>query len=205
MKKSTSRPGPGRPSKIEDPVSTIRAEASALIATRGYSATSLQDVASAVGMTKAGLYHYFPTKQALFEAIVLSALQDLQAGARSAIAAQRDHNSKLIAFMVAHARYLEEHNEEYRASFFGRAGDGMEAYSQEQLASRKGYVQILENLLEKGVSEGVMSIDDIPTLARGILGMLNWIARWYRSSGPKTASEIAETYATTLLCGIATQ
>jgi AcrR family transcriptional regulator len=45
-------------------------EATALFAARGYTATSLEDVASATGVTRGAVYHHFGSKQALFEAVL---------------------------------------------------------------------------------------------------------------------------------------
>jgi AcrR family transcriptional regulator len=97
--KKQNRSGPGRPPTITDPFRTICDAASALFAEKGYETASLQDVADAVGVTKAGLYHYFSTKQALFDAIVLNTLEELHETASAAIAAQPDHRSRLIGFM----------------------------------------------------------------------------------------------------------
>lgn len=203
MTKRAPRPGPGRPPSIEAPLPTIRAAAAALFAEKGYEGTSLQDVATAVGVTKAGLYHYFPTKQALYDAIVMGALDDLNAVAAEAIGAQPGHPEQLVAFMRAHAAYFAEHHDIYRAAFFGRAGYEKAGYTDEQLAARKAYVRLLEDLLAAGVRAGSLSVPDVPTFARGILGMLNWMARWYRPDGPQGAAQIAESYARTLLAGIA--
>ena len=204
MIKSENRPGPGRPPTIKNPVRTICDAASSLIAERGYDATTLQDVANSVGVTKAGLYHYFPTKQALFETIVLHTLEELYEAASAAILAQSDHGAKLFAFMIAHATYFSEHGERYRASFFGLGGE-IGNFTSRQLGARKRYTRLLEALLEAGVREGDFTISDIPTLARGILGMLNWMARWFRADGHQTAQQIAESYATVLLNGIGTK
>jgi AcrR family transcriptional regulator len=64
--------------------------AAGLFARRGYAKTSLQDVADAVGLSKAGLLHHFPSKDALHEAVlahadalgqrVLAAVRSLPAG-----------------------------------------------------------------------------------------------------------------------------
>lgn len=203
MKKKNIRTGPGRPPTINDPHLAIRRAAAALFAGRGFESTSLQDVATAVGVTKAGLYHYFPTKRGLFEAIVLGTLQELQDGATAAIAAKANHQDKLIAFMVAHARYFSENGDNYKASFFGHGGGDLSNFTKDQLASRKAYLCLLEGVLEGGVREGTLKVPDIPVVARGILGMLNWMARWYRPDGSQTAPQIAETYAKTILSGIA--
>ena len=65
--------------------------AAALFARRGFAKTSVQDVAAAVGLSKAGLLHHFPSKDALYEAVlaqadtfgkqVLDEVRDLPAGA----------------------------------------------------------------------------------------------------------------------------
>jgi AcrR family transcriptional regulator len=55
----------GRPPKMEAPRERILAEATRLFSRAGYEATSLQEVAAAVGITKAAVYHYFPTKQVM--------------------------------------------------------------------------------------------------------------------------------------------
>ena len=47
--------------------------AAALFARRGFAKTSVQDVADAVGLSKAGLLHHFPSKEALYEAVVAQA------------------------------------------------------------------------------------------------------------------------------------
>lgn len=199
-KKNRSRLG--RPPTIKDPVRTICDAAASLIAEKGYDTTSLQDVANAVGVTKAGLYHYFPTKQALFETIVLDTLEELYRDASAAIVAETDHRAKLTSFMSAHAAYFSEHGERYRASFFGRSGDELANYTPQQVAARKAYTRLLEELLENGVRDNAFVVSDIPTFARGILGMLNWMARWYRADGPQTAPQIAESYAKTILAGL---
>lgn len=46
-----------------------------LFEANGYAATSIEDIATAVGLTKGALYHHFPTKAALFEAVIVD-IQD---------------------------------------------------------------------------------------------------------------------------------
>ncbi|WP_417720810.1 TetR/AcrR family transcriptional regulator [Salipiger sp.] len=202
MAQGRPRSSPGRPPTIEDPQGTIRLAAARLFAENGYGVTSLQDVAGAVGMTKAGLYHYFPTKQALFDAIVLSTLTDLIRGAEAVLADTAPAPDKLRRFMLAHAGFFAAHGDRYKASFFGSPGLSTAAFTGEQLALRRAYVRILETLIEDGTRSGALQVDDVPVLARGILGMLNWMARWYRPDGPKPATEIAGTYADIVLAGI---
>jgi len=53
--------------QIED---IILDRAAALFARRGYAKTSVQEVADAVGLSKAGLLHHFPSKEALHQAVL---------------------------------------------------------------------------------------------------------------------------------------
>lgn len=203
MKNNTTHSGPGRPPNIKDPSRTICNAAAKLIAKNGYDGTSLQDIASMVGMTKAGLYHYFPTKQEIFNEITLTTLDDMRQGVEAAIASRDDIEGKLVGFMTAHASYFDTNRDNYSASFFGRAGDLAGDYTDAQLAKRRAYVQILEDLLRTGTQNGALSVPEIPTFARGILGMLNWLSRWHQVEGTQTAASIAEGYAKAILAGIA--
>jgi AcrR family transcriptional regulator len=202
MKKTKPRPGPGRPSSMDDPHRTICDAAALLFAQKGYDATSLQDVADRVGVTKAGLYYYFPTKDALFDKIVLRVLEEMLETTKAAVATKAGLDQRLTAFMVAHADYFLAHRDTYRSSFFGRTGGRSSDYNAEQLAARRAYVRFLEDILKDGASEGTMKPEDVPTLARGILGMLNWMARWYQPDGAKSPQQIAESYAEILLRGL---
>ncbi|KJQ52495.1 TetR/AcrR family transcriptional regulator [Microbacterium sp. SA39] len=58
--------------------------AAALFARHGFERTSLQQVADAVGYTKAGLLHHFPSKQAIYDAVLL-AVKDQAAGLVSSV------------------------------------------------------------------------------------------------------------------------
>ena len=153
-------------------------------------------------MTKAGLYHYFPTKQSLFDRIVTDTLNDLVDGARVAVGGAEGVDAALGSFMRAHAAFFETNQDRYRASFFGRTGGETSGFTEEQLAARRTYAGILENLLSESVRRGETEIADPKVLARGILGMLNWMARWYRADGKASATEIAAQYSDIVLKGI---
>ncbi|MEI2384684.1 TetR/AcrR family transcriptional regulator [Breoghania sp. JC706] len=199
----TSPSRPGRPSTMRDPRRTICDAAAALFAAKGYDATSLQDVASAVGVTKAGLYHYFATKQDLFDTIVLAVLSDMLDGARARVEGVEAPAERIGAFMAAHAAYFEKNRDHYRAAFIGRGGD-LYVFTPEQMAARRAYTDFLTRILEEGRAAGAFAFDDAPLVARGILGMLNWMTRWYNPGGRKAAEEIAADYARIVLKGIGT-
>lgn len=107
MKIKTS-PTLGRPPTFEAPRETILSEASKLFAVQGYDNTTLQSVAAAVGITKAAIYHYYPTKQAMCDAIVVDLLARLDEYVHRHIETDAPHPVRLKQFMLAHADFFEK-------------------------------------------------------------------------------------------------
>lgn len=191
MAPQTKRDAPGRPPSIDAPRETILMASARLFAEQGYEGTSLQDIASAVKFTKAGLYHYFASKQDIFDQIILKLLADMRARVEEQVAAQTTPADRLYAFMQAHAAFLTENLAEFRTMFGARGGVG-QAYTPDQIAAREAYAGVLLQILREGQATGAFVLDDVAIPAQGILGMLNGMSRWYRPAGPGTASDIAD-------------
>jgi len=81
----------GRPPRDEMPEGERRArilqEAGALFVQRGYAAVSVGDVARAVGVTKAALYHHFPSKDELYTTMMCELLALIAEAMRAIVAA----------------------------------------------------------------------------------------------------------------------
>lgn len=67
---------------------------------RGFAATRVDDIASAAGISKGAVYQYFPTKQAIFEALVRRAVGPLVDEAATAASRRSDDPTKVIAGLV---------------------------------------------------------------------------------------------------------
>jgi len=171
----------------------LRAAAS-LFRQQGYNGTSMQDLAKAVGLTKSSLYHHFPSKDALLleilEATVDRTYPTVQhvAEADSAAAerlrtAIHMHVIELIRDRDNQACFIEE----------GRhlAPDYMETY----LRKRDSYERFFRRILEDGIESGEFVEHDVRLVAMALLGMCNWIVRWYRPDGGRSPEEIASAFA----------
>src|SRR5262249_49338368 len=97
----------GRPPVIENDRDRILDEAAALFARSGYERSSVGDVADAIGATKAAIYHYFDSKQDIYDAIIVRTLTGLAARVRAAVGDSGTAQEKLRRYMTAHATYLE--------------------------------------------------------------------------------------------------
>ena len=179
---------------MEAPRETIIAHAARLFAERGFEQTSLQDVASAVGVSKAAVYHYFRSKQVIYDEIVVGLLEGLHDYVEPLVREEPLVERRVATFMRAHAEYFEANYAGFVALLHGVSGIGAAVGSERQVAVRDRYEGLLRSLLSEGIAAGRFATDDVALTARGILSMLNWMSRWYKPGGPKRAAQVAEHY-----------
>jgi len=84
------------------------ATATDLFAARGYESTSIDDVLGAAGVSRGALYHHFPGKEALFEAVLESVEEELAAGVVAAAAAAPEPRLALQAGSLAWLERLRD-------------------------------------------------------------------------------------------------
>ncbi|MER8953398.1 TetR/AcrR family transcriptional regulator [Mesorhizobium sp. M0833] len=189
----SKKAAPGRPATMQMPRETILTHASRLFAENGYERTALRDVAASVGLSKAAVYHYFPTKQVIYDAIVADLLENLHNHVVEQVGRYTDDRSRLKAFMVAHAEFFERHHSEFITLLHGVSGIGT-AQSSRQVEVRDRYERFLRGLLSEGTISGAFIDCDVAIPARAILSMLNWMSRWFDPRGARRATAFASEY-----------
>lgn len=168
---------------------------------RGFHATSLEDVAASLGVTKPVIYHHLGNKdQVLFEC-VRSGLGELRDAAERARGEQGSGLDRLKAYLRRYAETI--------MSDFGRCiiRTGDEVLNEEtRLRFRELKRQIdtdLRTRIEEAVADGSIVVTDVRTAAFAIAGALNWSARWHRPDGPESAAETAAGLVDLLCAGLA--
>ncbi|WP_038069237.1 TetR/AcrR family transcriptional regulator [Thermus scotoductus] len=178
----------------------ILEEAARLFTERGYEATSVQDLAEALGLSKAALYHHFRSKEEVLYEISLQALEGLRRQGERALS-EPDPKVALLRFMEGHARFFEENR-----PFFVAMLQGLQSLSPEKravtIALRDRYEGKLRSILERGMALGVFRPLDVGLTARAILSLLNWMIRWFRPGGPLRAEEVARFYFDLIIKGL---
>ncbi|RTH04927.1 TetR/AcrR family transcriptional regulator [Thermus scotoductus] len=178
----------------------ILEEAARLFTEKGYEATSVQDLAEALGLSKAALYHHFRSKEEVLYEISLQALEGLCRQGERALS-EPDPKVALLRFMEGHARFFEENR-----PFFVAMLQGLQSLSPEKravtIALRDRYEGMLRSILERGMALGVFRPLDVGLTARAILSLLNWMIRWFRPGGPLRAEEVARFYFDLILKGL---
>lgn len=167
---------------------------------RGFHATSLDDVASSLGVTKRTIYHYLANKdQVLLECVMIGLVQLVQA-AEEARAEPGTGKDRLIKFLE---RYAEINMDD-----FGRCviRTGEESLSSESLPKFRALKREIDNalrtLIEEGQADGSLATGDPKVIAFTVAGALNWLARWYKKEGSKQARDLAKEMVDILIKGI---
>ncbi len=168
-------------------------------ADRGYDQTTMQDLASSLGLATGALYHYFGSKEHLLICICDELMEPLLTRARELALddeAPRDSLRALVHLWVAN---VIEHRDHMRV--FQQERHTIESGSQWRgiRESRKAFERLIEHALEEANATGPGPMSTRLALV-ALLGMVNHTAQWYRPRGRFSAEEIAEGYLSLLLC-----
>ena len=169
---------------------------------KGYDNTSMSDVASAAGLTKAGLYHHISSKESLLYTVLDYGLDLTEAYVIRPLAEISDPLQRLETMIDLHLRLvLEERNLEVTGLL--HECRTLSASDRSRINRRKKeYVRMAAGIIADVTKK--YNVKDVnPKLAAyALLGMLNWTYQWYKTSGSSTREEIVRTFQRIFLQGI---
>jgi AcrR family transcriptional regulator len=171
----------------------IRATSVDLFSQIGYAATSMRQIASAVGIKPASLYNHYASKEELLWEIVQEALSDILKGQEQAFAQNDDTVGKLRAFVRMHATFHAREANVARVVNSNLSGLSARHYK-EAVADRATYERRLRDVLEIGEKEGVFSIQNTKVTSYAILEMGMGISIWYRPDGTFPLEQLADAH-----------
>lgn len=181
----------------------ILAEAVRIFKQKGYHATSVQDIADAVGLQKGSLYHYIASKDELLFKIFERSTGALTQRLQVIIASDNSPIEKLQEAIQAHVIVLCEHLDTYtvylaeRRTLAGRTQSKVRAEAQR-------HAHLLEQIICEGITSGDLHPVDSKMAAHAILGMCNWLYQWYSPKGRLLPQDIARIFADLVIRGMAT-
>lgn len=170
----------------------ILAAAIKLFRSKGYHATSMQDIADEVGLLKGSLYHHIDSKESLMLAVLRRSVRDVSAAVETAVAGQATARMKLRAAIAAEIEAMAKHQDEILiwVSERGRLPSGFAKIEVEA----KAVDDILFKIVQQGVKEKIWVNNSHSVVTRAVLGMIISFPAWYRAGGPLSAQEIAEQF-----------
>jgi AcrR family transcriptional regulator len=172
-----------------------------LFAARGFAATSMQDIAGALGVSRPSLYHYFDSK----EAIMLRLVEGLAASTEAAIAGvlktDTPPDRKLRALVTALIAPIAESPGRFRLLLTSDASVGLSGTGRLRNLER-AVVRSIASVIADGVEAGLFRRVDQHAATFSVLGMINWIAWWYPAGKALPIDELCVTIADLALASL---
>ena len=191
---------PDREQQREAKRQAVLQAAAQLFNERGFSATSLDDIAARLGVSKPTLYYYVKNKDEILLQCVNQGLAMTLEGIEASRRAGGQAVDQLRACMQVYARIV--------TMDFGmcliRVGDEqVPPDSRRELRRQKAAIdQAFRRLVAAGVQEGSLAPCDPKMTAFVIAGALSWIGRWYQPGGQYSAEAVAQQCIDTLMGGV---
>lgn len=168
---------------------------------RGFHATSLDDVAASLGISKPTIYHYLGNKdQVLLECVTIGLTQLLEAAAQ-ARAEPGTGIERLRRFLI---RYARINMDDFGRCVIRTGDEALSPDSARRFRDLKGQIDAeMRALIDRGIADGSITAGDPKLLAFTIAGALNWPARWFDPAGPLDATAVATQMVDILTTGFA--
>ena len=167
----------------------ILEEAVALFYARGFTGTTLDDIAAELGVTKPFIYTHFRSKNELLAAVCLPTIQKSFAAIESAVNADGGPTEKLRLAIDNFTRVVVERQANIAIFFREEKNLAPEALA-EIIQEQKKFDRLLSQLLAEGVAAGEFDIPDISLAALAIGGMISWSYTWHRPNGRLSTDEL---------------
>ena len=187
------------------PLQSRRAEicrtAAQIFHDRGYDATSVSDIARTLGITKAGLYHYFESKEALLFEITAYGLDRVRDEVIVPARALRDPEARLRQLVIRHASIATQGR-----GAIAQLVDEVRALpppARKRIEERmRAYFDLVRGTLVELRSAGRLRDVD-PTVATfSLSGTILWLPRWFRQNGRLSREQVANEIANIALGGL---
>ena len=148
---------------------------------QGYANTSLDDIARAVGIKREGVYYYFPNRTQILITIIKPLGLQLRDQVREILESDASPEEKICQTVENHLMRFENRFAESKITL----RDDYFAENEDVLAEMQPiwdeYETLWVAIISEGQDKGAFDAALDPRLAHlGILGLCNWVARWYK-------------------------
>lgn len=175
--------------------------AAKIISQKGFHATSMQDIANAVNLQKASLYHHVSSKQEILVDLLDQALDMLIDIMGDVVSLDLPPDEKMRAAM---REYLEvmTHRLDLASVLLMEHRSLEPKFHARHVPQRDKLENLWRSIIEEGIEQGIFICDDARLAVKTVLGVANWVVTWYSDTGPLTALQIAEHSSEMILRGL---
>ena len=178
-----------------DSATNIRDVALAAFYELGYHGTSVREVAKRAGISVAGMYHHFGSKQQLLVSLVGGFMDDLLAELDRAVAeAPADPASRLRAAVRAHVLF---HTARQAEGFVGNAEvRSLEPGARALIVGKRNAEQrVFDRIIREGARAGVFRVQNEKLAGRAIVSLCTAVLSWFVPGAGMSANQVADSYA----------
>lgn len=188
-------------SSFDDIRGSILDAAARLFAKQGFRNTNIVDIGQACHASKSRMYHYFTSKEAMLDEMLVQHVAALVEQASPVATGPADPRKRLRAFLLLHLRYYHEARDRHTVLVEDADHLSIEARAEVRRLEQK-LVGLLEWLLHEINPARFAVRSSAAAHAMLIYGMLNWTYTWYRPSGRLSLDALADQATELCLSGI---
>jgi AcrR family transcriptional regulator len=197
---------------VVDSRQEILRTAARLFQQRGYDATSMNEVAGALKLSKGGLYHHFQSKDEILFEIMNHAMEITDERVLNPVRRIADPEERLRALIRLHIEVvLSPRDREITVML--HENHPLPPSLRKRINSRKkDYIHFLENLMAEVQNKSFQTKSRHPhhpkakvsprAAAFALLGMINWIYQWYKPAGDLQAQNLIPQFTDLIFGGI---
>ncbi len=175
--------------------------AASLFRQRGYQAASMRDIATAMHIEAASLYHHIKSKEEILEIICFDMAEQFLAAIEEVNDIYFNAEEKLRMAILNHVKLITQ-NQERSAVFLHEWRSLPEASLEKFLSFRNKYENGFKQIVKEGIDEDIFDMVEPKFAVLSILSSVNWINEWYKSDGKMSAEEIAKNISDFVLGGL---
>jgi TetR/AcrR family transcriptional regulator, cholesterol catabolism regulator len=179
----------------QDPRQEILRAAARLFQQQGYDATSMNDVAAALKLSKGGLYHHFESKDEILFHIMSHALEITEDRVVKVARRIGGVEERLRTLIRLHIQVVLS-PEDREITVMLHENHPLPPTLRRQInARKKDYLVFVENLIAEVQHKRNSALTVTPRAAAfALVGMINWIYQWYKPGGPLTGDALVQQY-----------
>ena len=172
----------------------LQLAAAELFFTKGYEATTIREIAQAMGIKSASIYYHWANKEEILFDLIRSTMEQLVAAARTVLEQESSPDRKLAGLVVHHVIIHALRPKETtlgETELRSLKGERLE----QALRMRDDYEGLVLGVLEDGARTGVFAALDLKLSAYAIISQCTNLGIWYREGKRLSLDEIAAIYA----------
>lgn len=175
--------------------------AAQVIRQKGFHGASMSDIAGAVQLQKASLYHHVSSKQEILLELLDRALALLTEQVEMVANQPAPPDDKLRRMVRIYLRLLAENSDLSSVLLFEHRSLEPDQHAR-HIPNRDRFEILWREVLVEGIESGIFQCEDVALSVRALMGILNWTLTWYHPDGPLPIEQIADHYTDLLLHGL---